>query len=513
MTAFRRFITESLDTRAAPRLLKAHNYDLFEPGRIPDPTTGAYAILSHTWRLEGDEITYQDMVSKSLQELMTRESAHKIRLTCEQAKRDSLDYVWIDTCCIDKTSSAELSEAINSMFAWYNLARVCYVYMSDVDIADGPMAFCWSRWFTRAWRLQELLAPKEVRFYDRRWKFMGRLADPKCAMVVSKATGIPTDLLLHKTDLRSASIAQRMSWAAKRHATRVEDRAYSLLGIFAVQMPMIYGEGYKAFIRLQEQIIQTSTDHSIFCWGISQNDRSMLPSSRSLLAPSPAYFAGCHNIVENSNSSPRPYQMTNRGPEITLPVRVYLDSDEAYGLTYAKLDCIQRLEQPVRIALSLQRSYDHDAEAFNGFKPWTKRSWRRRREAWDHLSGRTFDWHFVASYARRAFAVGHSSHGRRVEAKEDLPFNFREQTIVTLRDYENTDHVDGTTVRPTSNPLADFNELQYIAAVVIAVVFMIPILLLAFLKFVPDSVPVSAVEVTGVQSDNEDSSDDPPAAV
>lgn len=201
--------------------------------------------------------------------------------------------------------------------------------------------------------------------------------------------------------------------------------------------------------------------------------------------------------------------MKNRGLEITLPVRAYLDSHEAYGLTYAKLDCIQRLEQPVRIVLNLQRSYDLDAETLDGFKPWTKRSWRRRREAWDHFSGRTFDWHFVASYVRRAFAFGHSSHGRRVEAKEDLPFNFREQTIVILRDYKDTDHVDGTTVRPTSNPLADFNELQYIAAVAIAVVLMVPLLLLAFLMFVPDSVPLS----TSVQSNSQDSSDNPPAAV
>ena len=162
-----------------------------------------------------------------------------------------------DLCCIDKTSSAELSEAINSMYRWYQESGVCYAYLADVP----PNAFSKSRWFTRGWTLQELIAPSTVIFLDQKWQEIGTKSSLQ--RVISEITGIPTDILLGG-DLEDASIAQRMSWASKRETTRVEDAAYCLMGIFSIHMPMLYGEGERAFIRLQEEIMRVSDDHSLF---------------------------------------------------------------------------------------------------------------------------------------------------------------------------------------------------------------------------------------------------------
>ncbi|KAM0719722.1 hypothetical protein Q7P37_003855 [Cladosporium fusiforme] len=460
-------------TGSAPRLMRTGSYELIDPDKVAIASS-PYAILSHTWRLERDEITFKDMTPERLHGVMAREAFRKIRLTCEQATRDGLEYVWIDTCCIDKSSSADLSEAINSMFAWYALAKVCYVYLSDVEMANGQEAFRQSRWFTRAWTLQELLAPTELRFYDKNWKFLGRLSHPECAKVVSEVTGIDVEMLLHKRTLADFSIAQRMSWAAQRHATRVEDRAYSLLGMFDVQMPMIYGEGQKAFVRLQEQIVQTTTDHTIFCWKTSPSERIW---DRSLLARSPSQFAGCNNIEQIPITSPRPYQMTNVGLEMTLPLRAYIRDPKSPGLTRVRLDCtyrevdkrgeketaMDRSGRPQRIMLNLQRQFDRDAEASDGFKPWTGRLRRRWRDAWDDMLGRSFDYHFVASHARRAFAVGHTTPDSRLKYGDDDVSQFREQTIVILRDRK-----DGAGVASglTSNPIAYFNELDILAQLI-----------------------------------------------
>jgi hypothetical protein len=172
---------------------------------------------------------------------------------------------------IDKTSSAELTEAINSMYSWYREAAVCYAYLSDVLTKDGIDienrsigSFAKSRWFTRGWTLQELLAPTNVLFYDADWAEIGSKAE--LCEDVSIITGIPSQALAGATHLGAFPIAERMSWASTRSTTRVEDAAYCLLGIFDVNMPLLYREGYKAFSRLQDEIMRTSTDQSIFAW-------------------------------------------------------------------------------------------------------------------------------------------------------------------------------------------------------------------------------------------------------
>jgi hypothetical protein len=208
-----------------------------------------YAILSHTWRKF--EITFQDIEGGDVEQ---KEEYEKVRKTCSMAADHGFDYVWIDTCCIDKTSSAELSEVLNSMYRWYKEAEKCYVYLADVprgtvDRLTGVVGdrFRKSRWFTRGWTLQELIAPSTIIFLNSEWQEIGTKSSLQ--WMISEITGIPSNILLGG-DLESASIAQRMSWASKRETTRVEDLAYCLMGIFGVNMPMLYGEGERAFIRL-----------------------------------------------------------------------------------------------------------------------------------------------------------------------------------------------------------------------------------------------------------------------
>ncbi|KAI0535072.1 heterokaryon incompatibility protein-domain-containing protein [Xylaria digitata] len=207
-----------------------------------------YAILSHTW---GDEeVSFIEWQDESFKLVEKKEGFNKIRLCCKQAASEGLEWVWIDTCCIDKRSSVELSEAINSMFKWYKSAVVCYVYLFDI---------------TRGWTLQELIAPREVVFYSNSWQALGIRS--KLSSHLARTTRIDESFLTGRS-LEKASIAQRMSWAVKRTTSREEDVAYCLLGIFNVNMPMIYGEGLKALRRLQELLVREHPqDHSLFAWG------------------------------------------------------------------------------------------------------------------------------------------------------------------------------------------------------------------------------------------------------
>ena len=197
------------------------------------------------------------------------ELSPKVRNACKVAQKNGFRYIWIDSCCIDKSSSSELSEAINSMYRWYGLATVCYAYLADVPCKDDHKAegsaFRESRWFTRGWTLQELIAPVNVVFLSKDWAPIGS----KQALInlVESVTGINARALLHLKPLEGFSVAQRLSWAASRETTRKEDRAYSLLGMFDINMPTLYGEGDRAFRRLQEQIMQRFPDQSLFAWG------------------------------------------------------------------------------------------------------------------------------------------------------------------------------------------------------------------------------------------------------
>lgn len=341
----------------------------------------AYAILSHTWGKE--EVSFQDMQdlarvatgtttstfgdsgysTASSSRTNTGTGGHfdfgnngtgttkhhpvtakkgysKILGCCAKARAEGYRYIWIDTCCIDKSSSAELSEAINSMYKWYHDAEVCYAYLSDITLPEAEATIppqrqqqqspfiddhrmsdasssssggngdamsttttatnevevdmedllYGSKWFTRGWTLQELIAPSDVVFCDRSWREIGTresLSDDIAAI-----TGIDAGLLRMERKPADFSVAQRMSWAATRRTTRVEDEAYCLMGLFDVNMPLLYGEGQKAFRRLQLEIMRQCYDPSILAWASSDSYAVI----EGVLAQGPSMFESCGGI-------------------------------------------------------------------------------------------------------------------------------------------------------------------------------------------------------------------------
>lgn len=333
----------------------------------PDPNKVTYAILSHVWREpeKGGEQSYNDVrrIQKEVEEDCRVRSAllaasdgnefentpnltswapfasvelehsrsaedgtifahrglsRKIKHFCRVARDAGFWLAWNDACCIDKSSSAELFEAINSMFEWYRLSDMCYVYLADVSDGDAPQhdysKLRESTWHGRGWTLQELIAPEQIVFLTQTWNFLG--TKMSLAKTLESITGVDFDILVGRTTLDSVSVARRMSWAAKRYTTRVEDRAYSLLGIFGLHMSPIYGEGKNAFIRLQEEIIRTIPDQSIFAWGakcalrVSYQGRWLAEGGwyrdeddHCLLKSSPTSFSHCSSIEPIASSS------------------------------------------------------------------------------------------------------------------------------------------------------------------------------------------------------------------
>lgn len=201
---------------------------------------------------------------QDLRKARAKKGFSKIIETCRLARRHYLHYAWIDTCCIDKSSSAELTEAINSMFNWYKESAFCFAFLSDLpgsedDVLENELRPC--RWFTRGWTLQELTAPKSLEFYDQGWQRRG--TKKSLQQELSAITGIDLEIFEDSNLLSTVPVARRMSWTSRRKPSRVEDRAYSLLGLFDVNVPSIYGEGPKAFIRLQEEIMKKNNDLSL----------------------------------------------------------------------------------------------------------------------------------------------------------------------------------------------------------------------------------------------------------
>ncbi|KAI0108205.1 HET-domain-containing protein [Daldinia grandis] len=346
------------------RLLHVHTRKLeeFNGDSIPP-----YAILSHTWCEH--EITFQDLMKWGRKVL---DGHAKIEGCCQQAAKDGLHYVWIDTCCIDKSSSAELSEGINSMFQWYKRSAVCYIYLADVSAEDDPFElssdFRRSRWFTRGWTLQETLAPMELAFFDKTWnqirvgrliraansyrnqdsselpsqeRYLNRLG---LLSLLSDITNIPKKAL-DTGDFSNFCAAARLAWAANRKTTRIEDVAYSLLGLLEVNMPLLYGEGDKAFLRLQEEIMKSRNDDSLLAWGyrLTSNERPKIYVD-NVLARSPSEFTHCHSFysLESEETSPRVplttshSAMTNIGIQTAIPIRPI---DPKIGVFMAILRC------------------------------------------------------------------------------------------------------------------------------------------------------------------------------
>lgn len=313
-------------------LINAKTYKLqyFVGAGIPK-----YAILSHVWAEE--EVLFQDL--KKLKSAKKKKGFLKIKLTCHQTLLDNLGYAWIDTCCINKESSAELSEAINSMFRWYSRAATCYAFLSDVEVLQNDETelhtrppFADSLWFTRGWTLQELIAPPVVFFMDRNWTTIGMKGNKFIINGSAKdllneihgATGVDEKVLMDSSKMFGMDIAKRMSWVARRRTTRKEDEAYCLLGLFNVNMAMLYGEEEGAFVRLQEELIRQTTDQSVFvhdgCGDV-------------LLASSPSDFEFCTDIESCLDGvAYQPYELTNAGLRISLPVLFSTESNVTVAL-------------------------------------------------------------------------------------------------------------------------------------------------------------------------------------
>jgi hypothetical protein len=172
------------------------------------------------------------------------------------------------------------------MFKWYEAATVCFVHLADAELSsDGkPPSLLKCRWFKRGWCLQELLAPRALEFFDKSWKFLGTKID--LLVHVQLASGVEEPVLTQKTAISSVPVGRRMYWASERETTRPEDMAYCLLGIFQVNMPLLYGEGDRAFLRLQDEIIKNSNDMTLFAW----NRPASWAPLRGLLAHSPKEF-------------------------------------------------------------------------------------------------------------------------------------------------------------------------------------------------------------------------------
>ena len=266
------------------RLLNVHTLDISE---FFDDDIPEYSILSHTWGPE--EGTFQQWTTHPSPASSPNRGFKKIISACKLSREDRIDYIWVDTVCINKVNNVELDEALNSMWAWYRDAKVCYACLEDFEYVPSKSLFSGlaaSRWFTRGWTLQELLAPRLVKFCDRTWTVFGTKAS--LSREISKITGIGGNVLEAASKIKRESVAQRMSWLANRRTTRREDMAYCMLGIFDISMVPIYGEGKKAFVRLQEEVMKSFNDQTIFCW--TWPEEMPREAWTPVLAPSPAAF-------------------------------------------------------------------------------------------------------------------------------------------------------------------------------------------------------------------------------
>ncbi|KAK8022573.1 hypothetical protein PG993_013340 [Apiospora rasikravindrae] len=300
-----------------------------------------YAILSHTWE-HGQELTLHewnaalDGSHSKCNDIREKRGHAKIKAACVEARSRGLDYLWVDTNCIDKTSSAELSEAINSMYAWYRHSAICFAYLADVSGHDLSHEECRAqfrntRWFTRGFTLQELVAPIDVVFFSQDWHVLG--TKDTLVQPLTDITGVRTKILTLEDRLSSVCVAEKMSWLAKRTTTRLEDMAYCILGLLDINMPLLYGEGAQAFVRLQRKIIKARNDHTIFCWTLPA---ASVAAREDILVSNPSCFANCGTIMETPKKDWRAssYAMTNAGLRIQLPLI------RGFGNFFAVLDAV-----------------------------------------------------------------------------------------------------------------------------------------------------------------------------
>lgn len=433
-----------------------------------------YAILSHTWG--DDEVSLQHFHNTSFRS--SRKGFRKIKSACQEAHRQGLDYLWVDTCCIDKTSSAELSEAINSMFKWYQRSQICYAFCEDVtqssinlpDIRGTGNAsereFAASRWLTRGWTLQELIAPKEVVFYNKDWVRIGEKSTS--SELIKKITGIDT-FILKGGPLQEMSVGRRMSWAVDRQTTREEDIAYSLMGLFDINMPLLYGEGSKAFIRLQEEILRQYDDHTLFAWR-SAPESIIHGTASGLLADHPRDFRnfrsqtigspkGVHEAhtdqkdhivrVWDRKAPQNPITITNKGIRITSRV---IDPHAAWNPEHSMiliLNCSPGGDMERATGIYIQRQYEDRyarvrttelAEVGLGYAGnHARRTLHGFKTGGADIRGHQFDQPWTTSFdIHQESLAWHRVEGQHFDGRTALPLRYQDSFQLRRRSFSAT---------------------------------------------------------------------------
>ncbi|KAK7212093.1 hypothetical protein V2G26_019271 [Clonostachys chloroleuca] len=299
----------------------------FQLGSIPE-----YAILSHTWGLDGDEVTYSDLMAETAEQ---KAGYEKIKFCREQGIRDNLRYFWIDTCCINKDNGPELLASLNSMFAWYKDSKKCYVYLSDVSkgtdqpslgsgTASWELAFRNSRWFTRGWTLQELIAPSSIAFYSKEGHFLGDKTTLES--LIHDITRIPAKAL-RGSPLSQFTVEDRFAWMKSRTTKEPEDLAYALQGLFDIFLPMMYGCGKTQAVQTLRRLIHDDmiarlsvTDADTYLRNDHYNDERLKIErlSRTRLSMRHCYInlaiikRGQGSRAEESQSKSSPFELAHR---------------------------------------------------------------------------------------------------------------------------------------------------------------------------------------------------------
>ncbi|KAG2140532.1 uncharacterized protein EDB93DRAFT_1297267 [Suillus bovinus] len=303
-----------------------------------------YVMLSHRW--EGTEPLLYDIQGKVIYESDSVGGIAKLQSFCKIARDKGYHWAWIDTCCIDQTNNVEVQQSVNSMFIWYRHSALTIIYLSDVPPSSPPGALASSAWNTRGWTVQEFLASTFVLFYHRDWSLYldDRSPNHKDSIAIMQemghATGIDAQALIaFRPGMRDAR--GKLQWVSARVTTWQEDIAYSLFGIFGVNLPVIYGEKkQKALGRLLQEVISQSGDISALDWvGQSSEFNSCLPADiASYKAPPYTAPSLSEDDIQTSISSLR------RIPAVNLALKLYalLDNLNAprFGNCRLHLPCI-----------------------------------------------------------------------------------------------------------------------------------------------------------------------------
>ncbi|KAL4078956.1 hypothetical protein V8B97DRAFT_1097792 [Scleroderma yunnanense] len=338
-----------------------------------------YAVLSHCFcATEEQELRFNEIRDLSIDaagKLEKHVGYQKIVWGCNKAHTDGIEWLWAAPCCVSWENSTDLSKAVNSMYRWYANSVHCYAYLHDVykhtlPPKDIPWTLAESKWFSCCWTLQVLIATRNIRFVNCHWVEIGTKTN--LVSRLATLTNIPQGILSHGLPPRQhplrPSVAQIMSWSAKRHANRVEEHAYSLIGLFEVHMTVQYGEKENAFQRLQEAIIKEYNDHTIFAWFGNERRGSVLADKPSCfedssdiirLDPLTAFATECPEAIAQLKVH-RGFQVTKRGIALWLPV---IRGSGSRKHAQAKLACCRK-GNPQLITLNLSAPFPEYDDVF-----------------------------------------------------------------------------------------------------------------------------------------------------